>query len=63
MPPDEPFVHEAILGTRPEGRPVDTTTVASLPAAITTITGRAWLTGTAQFFLDPEDPFPEGCYL
>ncbi|WP_425574348.1 hypothetical protein [Streptomyces javensis] len=27
------------------------------------MTDRAWLTGTAQFFLDPEDPFPEGCYL
>lgn len=38
-------------------------TIASLPAVITTITGHAWLTGTAQFFLDPEDPFPEGFYL
>ncbi|MGA6159689.1 proline racemase family protein [Stenotrophomonas sp. NPDC087984] len=32
-------------------------------AVITTITGRAWLTGTAQFFLDPEDSLPEGLYL
>ncbi|AGP51903.1 hypothetical protein M271_01330 [Streptomyces rapamycinicus NRRL 5491] len=43
--------------------PENTTALASLPAVVTTITGRAWLTGTAQFFLDPEDPFPEGCYL
>ncbi|MFE1932726.1 proline racemase family protein [Streptomyces sp. NPDC059474] len=32
-------------------------------AVITTITDRAWLTGTAQFFLDPEDSLPEGFYL
>ncbi|WP_371105942.1 MULTISPECIES: proline racemase family protein [Streptomyces] len=63
MPPDEPFVRESIPGTRIEGRLADTTTVAPDPAVITTITGRAWLTGTTRFFLDPEDPFPEGCYL
>ena len=28
-----------------------------------TITGRAWVTGTAQYFLDPADPFPEGFLL
>jgi proline racemase len=28
-----------------------------------TDTGRAWLTGTAQYFLDPDDPFPEGFTL
>ena len=25
-----------------------------------TITGRAWVTGTAQYLLDPDDPFPPG---
>ncbi|MCW2914566.1 MAG: proline racemase, partial [Actinomycetia bacterium] len=25
--------------------------------------GRAWVTGTAQYFLDPEDPFPGGFLL
>lgn len=63
LPPDEPFIHESILGTRFEGRLIDTSTVASLPAIVTKITGRAWLTGTAQFFLDSEDPFPEGFHL
>jgi proline racemase len=30
---------------------------------IPTITGRAWVTGTAQFHLDPTDPFPAGFLL
>ena len=27
------------------------------------ITGRAWITGTAQYMLDPDDPFPAGFLL
>ena len=27
------------------------------------LTGRAWVTGTAQYHLDPTDPFPEGFAL
>lgn len=57
------FIHESILGTRFEGRVAGTTEVGSLPAIVPTITGRAWITGTAQFFLDPEDPFPAGFEL
>jgi proline racemase len=30
---------------------------------VPTITGRAWVTGTAQYHLDPADPFPEGFEL
>ena len=30
---------------------------------VPTITGRAWVTGTAQYFLDPDDPFPAGFLL
>jgi proline racemase len=26
-------------------------------------TGRAWVTGTAQYLLDPDDPFPAGFVL
>ncbi|MCQ0011770.1 proline racemase family protein [Actinomadura madurae] len=26
-------------------------------------TGRAWITGTATYLLDPDDPFPEGFVL
>jgi proline racemase len=57
---DTPFVHESVLGTRFTGRLVASTMVGDLPAVIPTVTGRAWITGTAQYLLDPEDPFPEG---
>ena len=54
------FVNESFIGTRFTGRLVEATEVAGLPAVVPTVTGRAWLTGTAQYFLDPDDPFPAG---
>ena len=36
------------------------TTVGGFAAVQPTITGRAWITGTAQYMLDPDDPFPAG---
>ena len=29
-------------------------------AVVPTITGRAWITGFAQYVVDADDPFPEG---
>ncbi|MGK5671240.1 proline racemase family protein [Micromonospora sp. URMC 106] len=63
LPLDQDFVNESLLGTRFTGRLVGTATVAGRPAVVPTITGRAWLTGTAQHFLDPDDPFPAGFLL
>jgi proline racemase len=57
------FVNESFIGTRFVGRIAEETTVAGLPAIVPTITGRAWVTGTAQYFLDPDDPFPAGFSL
>jgi proline racemase len=57
---DTDFVNESFIGTRFIGRLVSETTVAGRPAVVPTITGRAWITGTAQYMLDPTDPFPEG---
>lgn len=57
------FVNESLLGTRFTGRLVEETTVAGRAAVVPTITGRAWITGTGQHFLDPEDPFPSGFLL
>jgi proline racemase len=31
-----------------------------VPAVRPSITGRAWVTGRAEWVLDPTDPFPEG---
>ncbi|UCM89710.1 proline racemase family protein [Streptomyces marincola] len=57
------FVNESFIGSRFTGRLVAETEVAGLPAVVPTITGRAWVTGTSQFHLDPEDPFPAGFLL
>ena len=57
------FVNEGLVGTHFVGRLVAETEVAGRPAVVPTITGRAWITGTAQYFLDPADPFPAGFLL
>ena len=57
------FVNESFIGTRFVGRLVEEATVADRPAVVPTVTGRAWVTGTAQYLLDPTDPFPEGFQL
>jgi proline racemase len=60
---DTDFVNESFIGTRFIGRLVGETTVGGRPAVLPSITGRAWITGTAQYLLDPEDPFPQGFLL
>ena len=54
------FRHEGILGTVFTGRLVEETTVGSRRAVVPTLSGRAWITGFAQYVVDPDDPFPEG---
>jgi proline racemase len=63
LPLHTDFRNESFIGTHFTGRLIEETTVGDLPAVVPTITGRAWLTGTAQYFLDPDDPFPEGFQL
>jgi proline racemase len=57
---NEDFVNESFIGSRFTGRLIGETEVAGLPAVIPTVTGRAWVTGLAQYLLDPSDPFPSG---
>jgi proline racemase len=54
------FVNESFIGGRFIGRLIAETEVAGIPAVVPTITGRAWVTGMAQYLLDPSDPFPTG---
>ena len=56
----EEFCHFGPLGTVFVGRLIRETTVGGIPAVVPTITGTAWITGTAQYMVDPTDPFPEG---
>jgi proline racemase len=57
---DEDFRHEGILGTVFTGRLVEETTVGGRAAVVPTISGTAWITGFADYVVDPSDPFPEG---
>jgi proline racemase len=57
------FRHEGILGTVFTGRLVEETRVGQYPAVVPTLGGQAWITGLAQYVLDPTDPFPEGYTL
>lgn len=63
LPLDTDFVNESFIGSRFTGRLLETTEVGGLPAVVPTITGRAWVTGTAQYMIDPTDPYPEGFVL
>jgi proline racemase len=57
---NEAFVHEGILGTTFTGRLIEETSVGPYPAVVPTLSGRAWITGFAQYVLERDDPFPEG---
>ncbi len=59
----EEFVNRSVIGTRFGARIVEETDVVGLPAVIPEITGRAWITGSGEYVLDPADPFPEGFSL
>jgi proline racemase len=54
------IVHESIIGSRFKGRILGETMVAGVNAIEPEITGRAWITGLHQYFVDPADPWPEG---
>ena len=36
------------------------TSLGGKAAIVPTVSGRAWITGTHQLMLDPDDPWPEG---
>ena len=59
----ETFIGRSIIGSRFDGKIIADTTLAGRPAIIPSITGRAWLTGTHQHMLDPDDPWPQGYKL
>lgn len=54
------LINESWIGSQFQATIREHTTVAGIPALIPAITGRAWVMGTAQWMLDPDDPFPEG---
>lgn len=64
LPLHRDFVNESFIGTTFTGRLVEETRLSDgRTAVVPTITGRAWVTGTAQYMIDPEDPFQAGFLL
>jgi proline racemase len=60
LPLYEPFRHEGVLGTVFTGRLLEETSVGPYPAVVPELSGTAWITGFAQYVVDPDDPFPDG---
>ncbi len=59
----ETFEHRSILDTRFIGKAIASSQVGDWPAIIPQITGRTFITGRAEWVLDPHDPFPAGYVL
>ena len=57
------YIARSIIGSEFQCQIESETTVGEKPAVIPSITGRAWITGTHQHMLDPDDPWPEGYRL
>jgi proline racemase len=54
------YIAESVIGSRFECSIDDVTTVGDRAAIYPLISGRAWITGTHQHTLDPDDPWPGG---
>ena len=57
------FIGRSIIGSRFDCRIEAETTVGGRPAIVPSLAGRAWITGTKQLMLDPDDPWPRGYRL
>ncbi|XDZ66310.1 proline racemase family protein [Alphaproteobacteria bacterium LSUCC0684] len=63
MNEEDQFEAISIIGSRFTGRIAARAEIDGKPAIIPSITGRAWITGSHRYFLDPADPWPEGYRL
>ncbi|MEX6501755.1 trans-3-hydroxy-L-proline dehydratase [Pseudomonas zhanjiangensis] len=59
----ERFVGRSIIGSEFHCHIDSLTELAGRPAIIPCLSGRAWITGTHQHLLDPDDPWPTGYRL
>ena len=57
------FIGRSIIGSRFDCRILEETEIAGRAAIVPSIRGRAWITGTQQLMLDPDDPWPLGYRL
>ncbi len=57
------FIGRSIIGSRFDCRIEAEALVGGQPAIVPSIMGRAWITGTSQLMVDPDDPWPTGYRL
>ena len=57
------MIGRSIIDSRFDCKIIDETMVGDKKAIIPSIRGRAWITGTHQIMLDPDDPWPGGYRL
>lgn len=57
------FTGVSIIDSEFHGEILGTTLLGDVPAIRPSISGRAWVTGTHQHMLDPDDPWPSGYRL
>jgi trans-L-3-hydroxyproline dehydratase len=57
------MTHASAIGSTFGGRIVAETTVGDYAAIVPAIRGSAFITGTTELYVDPDDPFPEGYLL
>jgi len=57
------MTHASAIGSTFDGRIVAETTVGDRAAIVPAIRGSAFITGTTELYVDPDDPFPEGYLL
>ena len=60
---DETLISQSVLGTEFQCRIDGLCEVGGQPAISPSLQGRAWITGSHQYSLDPDDPFPQGYTL
>tara|TARA_B100001093_G_scaffold487434_1_gene523696 strand:+ start:398 stop:1372 length:975 start_codon:yes stop_codon:yes gene_type:complete len=56
----EPVIARSIIGSCFQGKILEKLTDFGIPMIKPEISGRAWITGTYQHYLDPSDPWPQG---
>ena len=63
LSPGDKFIGRSIIDSRFDCSIVEETLIGDKPAIIPSVRGRAWITGTHQIMVDPEDPWQEGYRL
>ena len=63
LAPGETFVGLSPIDSRFDCRIESLARVGNRAAVVPSLSGRAWITGTHQHMLDPDDPWPEGYRL